>query len=100
MAERIGMKRQWFQDPMRMRVSWPHYDIDKTRRAYALKLGAIACDKYQTVAIAAIIQGRLDKLMRIRALADPSRAFAPAAHLPTWLSEQGFSKAWNFECRD
>lgn len=100
MAERIGMKRKWFQDPMSMRVSWPHYDIDSTRRAFAIRLGAIACDKYQTVAIAAIIQGRFDKLLRIRALADPSRAFSPAAHLPAWLSEQGFSKASNFEGLD
>ncbi|WP_206245265.1 DUF4031 domain-containing protein [Novosphingobium terrae] len=95
MAQRIGIEQRWFQDPATMRVSWPHYDIDEERRRHAIDLGAIACDKYQTVAMAAIIQGRPDKLQRIHKLADPNRAFAPAAHVPAWLSEQGFPQAWN-----
>ena len=36
MAHRIGMKRIWFQDR-----GTPHYDICQTRRALAIKLGAI-----------------------------------------------------------
>lgn len=94
MAKSIGIERRWFQDPTTMRVSWPHYDIDVARRSLAVGLGAIVCDKYQTVAMAAIIQGRPDKLRRIQALADPNRAFAPAAHVPAWLTEQGFPQAW------
>lgn len=94
MADRMGIQRRWFQDPLTMRVSWPHYDIDVARRALALGLGAIACDRYQTVAMAAIIQGRPDKLRRVYALANPNRAFAPAAHVPAWLAEQGFAQAW------
>lgn len=100
MAERIGMQRGWFQDPLTMRVSWPHYGIDEAHRSLAVGLGAIVCDKYQTVAMAAIIQDRPDKLRRIYALADPNRAFAPAAHVPAWLTEQGFPKNWNWEKPD
>lgn len=97
MAARLGLKRQWFQSPLTMRVSWPHYDIDVASRTLALGFGAIACDKYQTVAMAAIIQGRPDKLRRIHALADPNSAFAPAAHVPAWLTEQGFRQAWRWD---
>jgi hypothetical protein len=96
MAERLGIQRRWFQDPSTMRVSWPHYDIDAARRSLAVHLGAVVCDRYQTVALAAIIQGRPDKLRRIQTLADPTRAFAPAAHIPAWLTEQGFPQAWNW----
>lgn len=37
MAQRIGMKREWFQDKPR----FPHYDLVPTRRAHAIRLGAI-----------------------------------------------------------
>lgn len=90
MAERIGMKRQWFQDPTVMNVSWPHYDIDEIRRSLAVEFGAIECDKYQTFAMAAIIQNKPENLRRIRALANPAKGFAPAAHVPEWLALQGF----------
>jgi hypothetical protein len=96
MAQRIGIERRWFQDPERMTVSWPHYDIDKPRRSLAVSFGALECDKYQTVAMAAIIQGRPDKLLRIYSLADPFRPFAPAAHVPEWLARQGFPQAWTW----
>jgi len=97
MAARIGIQRRWFQNPLTMRVSWPHYDIDVASRTLALGFGAIACDRYQTVAIAAIIQGRPDKLRRIHALADPGSDFAPAAHVPAWLIEQGFWQTSDLE---
>jgi hypothetical protein len=97
MAGHIGMQRRWFQDPLTMRVSWPHYDIDEAHRLLAVDLGAIICDRYQTVAMAAIIQNRPDKLQRIHALANPNRAFAPAAHVPAWLAEQGFPQDWSWD---
>lgn len=100
MARRVGIERRWFQDPSTMRVSWPHYDIDEERRSLAIGLGVIVCDRYQTVAMAAIIQGRPDKLLRVHALADPNRAFAPAAHVPAWLAEQGFPQAWSWDQAD
>lgn len=38
MAEAIGVKRKWFQDkPGRT----PHYDICKSKRAKAVRLGAV-----------------------------------------------------------
>lgn len=40
-AERIGMKRAWFQDH---RVA-PHYDLTPARRARAVALGAIEVDR-------------------------------------------------------
>lgn len=96
MADLIGMQRRWFQDPATMRVSWPHYDIDQTRRLLAVSYGAVECDKYQTVAMAAIIQGKPESLRRIQSLANPNRPFAPAAHVPDWLAEQGFPQAWTW----
>jgi hypothetical protein len=36
-AERIGMKRAWFQD----RKRFPHYDLTAKRRAVAVFLGAV-----------------------------------------------------------
>lgn len=37
MAERIGIRRQWFQD----KPGHPHYDICKSKRAMAVKYGAV-----------------------------------------------------------
>jgi hypothetical protein len=36
MADRLGMRREWYQPGRR-----PHYDLSKTRRAEAMRLGAI-----------------------------------------------------------
>ena len=45
MADRIGVQRRWFQDPNTMKVSFPHYDIAKSKRALAVAAGAIECDR-------------------------------------------------------
>lgn len=45
MAYSIGMKREWFQE----NASFPHYDVSKSRKEKALKLGAVEVDKYQLV---------------------------------------------------
>jgi hypothetical protein len=59
MAAAIGVQRKWFQDPRTMqKVSWPHYDIAKSKRALALQLGAQAVDRYQMVAMACIVKHR------------------------------------------
>lgn len=42
MADRIGLKREWFQP--RPEHSINHYDIVPTKRALAIKYGAIARD--------------------------------------------------------
>lgn len=89
MADHIGVARKWFQNPLTMpKVSWPHYDIAKSKRALAVAAGAVECDKYCMVAMAAVICGDADPLRLIRPLT--TGAFAPAAHVPAWLAEQGF----------
>jgi hypothetical protein len=45
-AERIGLKRGWFQNK-----NIPHYDITASKRALALKEGASNVDKFQAVSI-------------------------------------------------
>lgn len=43
MAERIGIARRHYQSPAK--VSFPHYDICKSKRAEALKAGAVEIDR-------------------------------------------------------
>jgi hypothetical protein len=38
MAQRLGLKRAWFQD----KPGTPHYDLTPTKRTQAIKLGAQA----------------------------------------------------------
>lgn len=47
MAERIGMRREWFQAD----ASTPHYDVSRTRRAAAIAAGAIEVDRRGMVAV-------------------------------------------------
>lgn len=46
MADKIGMKREWFQPE-----STPHYDVSRERRALAIKNGAIVADRRTVVAL-------------------------------------------------
>lgn len=46
MADKIGMRREWFQPK-----STPHYDLCQTRRKLAVLHGAIEIDRSQTVEI-------------------------------------------------
>ncbi|WP_321935482.1 DUF4031 domain-containing protein [Paraburkholderia sp. J8-2] len=46
-AERIGMRREWFQ----VARSAPHYDLTPSRRAEAVRLGAIEVGRREAVAI-------------------------------------------------
>ena len=41
MADKIGMKRAWFQG----NASWPHYDLSLTKKAAAIANGAIELDR-------------------------------------------------------
>jgi len=41
MADRIGLRREWFQG----RASFPHYDVCQAKRAQAVSLGAVDCDR-------------------------------------------------------
>lgn len=49
MAEKIGMRHEWFQSPNRGNASHPHYDLSLSRRALAIKHGAIEVDKHGLV---------------------------------------------------
>lgn len=52
MAARIGVARRWFQDPLSMpKVSRPHYDIAKVKRALAIDAGAVEIDRYRMVVV-------------------------------------------------
>lgn len=42
MARKLGLKKEWQQKP-RESIG-PHYDIAKSKRSQAVKLGAVACD--------------------------------------------------------
>lgn len=46
MAAAIGMRREWFQQR-----SFPHYDVSLTRRAAAVKFGAVEVDRRELVMI-------------------------------------------------
>lgn len=46
MADRIGLKRSWFQDG-----NDPHYDLTKARRYKAIELGATRIGRRETVEI-------------------------------------------------
>jgi len=46
MADRLGLKREWYQSR-----STPHYDLSKTKRVLALKLGAIEIENLKVVEI-------------------------------------------------
>jgi hypothetical protein len=47
MADAIGMKREWFQNSK----DHPHYDLSLTKRALALRHGAIEIDNRQLVTL-------------------------------------------------
>jgi hypothetical protein len=48
MADKIGVARRWFQSPPK--ASFWHYDIAKSKRALAVKFGAVECDRASLVA--------------------------------------------------
>lgn len=50
MAVQIGVGLQHYQHPMNPKVSFPHYDICKAKRALAIRLGAKEIDRRQVSA--------------------------------------------------
>lgn len=48
MADLIGIQRRWFQEPPK--ASFWHYDIAQSKRALAVKAGALDCDRNAFVA--------------------------------------------------
>ncbi|QAY80498.1 DUF4031 domain-containing protein (plasmid) [Sphingosinicella sp. BN140058] len=71
-AQRIGMRREWFQDPRSsLKISWPHYDISADRRVAALALGAVELGRHQTVAMSRIVMNRFHGLEGTERELDP-----------------------------
>lgn len=69
MAEKLGLKRSWFQKPPK--ASWEHYDVSKGKRALAVQLGAIETDQYGPVEFEARRVGdqeMLDRVAYVRSL--------------------------------
>jgi hypothetical protein len=60
MAAAIGMRRDWFQP-----TSFPHYDVSLTRRARAVKLGAVEVDRRELV--------RIMRRLRVKSLFEQMR---------------------------
>lgn len=97
MANRIGVARKWFQDPHTMpKVSWPHYDIAKSKRSLAVSLGAVECDKYQMIAMSAIILNKFYGTDRHDPMKWVKAGNQFATHVPLWLAEQGFPQ-WEYD---
>lgn len=47
MAEKIGMRREWFQAS----ASFPHYDVAKGRREDAIRFGAVVLPRKEYFAV-------------------------------------------------
>ncbi len=56
-ADRLGLRRSWFQCPPK--ASWPHYDITAAKRREAIRLGAQPTHHVETLLISSRIMGTL-----------------------------------------
>jgi hypothetical protein len=70
-AAAIGVHRQLYQGPPK--TSAPHYDITGMERVRALKLGAVACNREQIVAVFRRVKVRNGKVARPRPAPMPGR---------------------------
>lgn len=73
MADRIGVQRKWFQRPPSvalpgMNASWEHFDIAMSKRALAVKFGAVETDRYGPIEHTARLRGDEARLAQIAAL--------------------------------
>jgi hypothetical protein len=73
MADKIGVSRRWFQRPASagvpgMDASWEHFDISMSKRALAVKAGAIATDRFGPVEHIARMNGNAERLAQIERL--------------------------------
>lgn len=88
MADRIGVARRWYQDPLTMPVSRPHYDISTGAHREAIRQGAVLVDRYQMSVVSTLALHRLLGIDR-----DPLALFRRREHprlssLEAWLAEQ------------
>jgi hypothetical protein len=64
MVDKIGVQRKWLQVPPK--ASWTHFDIALSKKAMAIKFGAILTDKYGPVEHVARLKGDIKKLLQLR----------------------------------
>lgn len=67
MADRIGVARKWLQCPPC--ASWTHFDVALSKRALAVRCGAVETDRYGPVEHVARLRGdaaKLDQIVRLR----------------------------------
>lgn len=57
-ADKIGLKRSWFQPR-----SFPHYDLSKSRRALALRNGALEISRVEVVELMKRVSADWSKFM-------------------------------------
>ena len=93
MAETIGVGHRHYQDPFKGKVSRPHFDIAKGKRALAIKAGAQAINKYQMVVVSTVALNNVclarEPLWRCL---DPMRIVGKLSIYPeilSWLYEPG-----------
>lgn len=80
MADRIGVARKWFQRPAGtglpgMVASWEHFDIALSKRAIAVRNGAIETDRYGPLEHVARLkrdQATLDRIAALRRRIEPA----------------------------
>lgn len=63
-AARLGLRRSWFQQPPK--ASWCHYDISKSKRVQAVRLGAIETDQFGPVEYTARQSGNTKMVDMVR----------------------------------
>lgn len=63
MADAIGVRRKWLQQPPK--ASWVHFDICKSKRALALRRGAIETDRFGPAEHTARLEGNEKMLATI-----------------------------------
>lgn len=74
MADKIGVQRKWIQGHQQLSfgkhkdASWVHFDIAKSKRALAIRHGAIQTDRFGPVEHTARLSGNTTKLLLIAKL--------------------------------
>lgn len=73
MADKIGVQRKWLQRPEDvplpgMKASWVHFDIAKSKRALAVRHGAVETDRYGAIYWLSAREGNTAKMDAIDAL--------------------------------
>jgi hypothetical protein len=77
MADRIGVAHKWLQQPPK--ASWVHFDIALSKRALAIKHGAIETDRYGPSEHVAKLRGDVPALERIARLRERRTAMEGSA---------------------